>query len=242
MFLRGNRADTSALFATFATLYTNMTDMPTPSSSTPQRIILGVDPGTNFLGYGIITTRGKHVTLTTTGVIDLHRLTDPYAKLGHIQERITALIQGFKPDELAIEAPFFGKNVQSMLKLGRAQGVVIATAINHHIPVTEYAPLKIKMAITGRGSATKEQVAEMICRLLKLSRADMTHHLDATDALATAYCHYIQLQLPQALAKTPKSWATYARQQGKLPQTTATTGPASKLAAALTTHKGTRHK
>lgn len=216
----------------------------TPISTKPKRIILGVDPGTNFLGYGIIMVEGKYAKLLTTGIIDLHRMTDPYAKLGHIQERISMLISGFNPSELAIEAPFFGKNVQSMLKLGRAQGVVIATAISHGLSVVEYAPLKIKMAITGKGSASKEQVAAMMCRLLKLSPQDMTPHLDATDALAAAYCHYIQLQAPQSSSNAPKTWAAYARQQGKLQQAIATktssTGPAAKLAAALAGPKARR--
>lgn len=211
------------------------------AASSPHRIILGVDPGTNFLGYGIIAIRGKQVELTTTGVIDLHRILDPYAKLAHIQLRIDALIDGFKPHELAVEAPFFGKNVQSMLKLGRAQGVVIATAVNHNIPVTEYAPLKIKMAITGNGSASKEQVADMMCRLLNISREEMTPHLDATDALAAAYCHYIQLQNPRSINNIPKSWAAYARRQGKL-SATPTTAPTNALSAALASRKSRRNQ
>ncbi|MEG1860868.1 MAG: crossover junction endodeoxyribonuclease RuvC [Bacteroidaceae bacterium] len=155
-------------------------------------IILGIDPGTNILGYGILKIKEGHLEMEAMGVIDLRKCTDIYMKLGRIYERIIGLIEAFKPDELAIEAPFFGKNVQSMLKLGRAQGVVIAAAISHEIPITEYAPLKIKMAITGKGQATKEQVARMLQRLLKIKEDQMLPYLDSTDALAVAYCHYLQ--------------------------------------------------
>ena len=129
-----------------------------------ERIILGIDPGTNVMGYGIIRVVGNKAEMITMGVIDLRKMADPYLRLGHIFERVTGIIDAYLPDEMAIEAPFFGKNIQSMLKLGRAQGVAIAAAIHHDIPIHEYAPLKIKMAITGNGGASKMQVAGMLQR------------------------------------------------------------------------------
>ena len=129
-----------------------------------EKIILGIDPGTNVMGYGVIKIVGNRAQMMVMGVIDLRRMGDSYLKLGRIFERVTGIIDEYLPDELAIEAPFFGKNVQSMLKLGRAQGVAIAAAIHHDIPIHEYAPLKIKMAITGQGQASKQQVAGMLKR------------------------------------------------------------------------------
>ena len=122
---------------------------------------------------------------------------DPYLRLGHIFERVTGIIESYLPDEMAIEAPFFGKNVQSMLKLGRAQGIAIAAAIHHGVPIHEYAPLKIKMAITGTGSASKEQVAGMLQRILNLDKDEMPKFMDATDALGAAYCHFMQMNRPE---------------------------------------------
>ena len=133
-----------------------------------EKIILGIDPGTNVLGYGVIKVTGSKVVMLAMGVIDLRKCTDVYLKLGRIYERVMGVIDSFLPDELAIEAPFFGKNVQSMLKLGRAQGVAIAAAISRDIPIHEYAPLEIKKAITGNGGASKEQVAGMLQRMLKI--------------------------------------------------------------------------
>ena len=163
-----------------------------------EKIILGIDPCTNVMGYGVVKVEGNHASMMAMGVIDLRKMGDPYLKLGHIFERMTGIIDAFLPDEVAIEAPFFGKNVQSMLKLGRAQGVAIAAAIHRDIPIHEYAPLKIKMAITGNGSASKEQVAGMLRRLLNISDDDMPRFLDATDALAAAYCHYLQMGKPSS--------------------------------------------
>lgn len=163
-----------------------------------ERIIMGIDPGTNVMGYGIIRVAGSKTEMVAMGVIDLHKMSDPYLRLGHIFERVTGIIYSYLPDEVAIEAPFFGKNVQSMLKLGRAQGVAIAAAIQHDIPIHEYAPTKIKMAITGQGSASKEQVAAMLQRLLHLHAEEMPKFMDATDALAAAYCHYLQSGRPQS--------------------------------------------
>ncbi|MCR4774150.1 MAG: crossover junction endodeoxyribonuclease RuvC [Prevotella sp.] len=163
---------------------------------TTEKIILGIDPGTNVMGYGLITVIGNKAKMLAMGVIDLRKMHDPYLRLGHIFERVTGIIDAYHPDELAIEAPFFGKNVQSMLKLGRAQGVAIAAAIKRDIPIHEYAPLKIKMAITGQGQASKEQVAGMLKRLLKLEDSEMPKFMDATDALGAAYCHFMQMGAP----------------------------------------------
>lgn len=161
-----------------------------------EKIILGIDPGTNVMGYGVIRVKGNKAELMVMGVIDMRHETDPYLRLGRIFERVTGIIEEFLPDEMAIEAPFFGKNVQSMLKLGRAQGVAIAAAIERDVPIHEYAPLKIKMAITGNGSASKEQVAGMLKRLLNIREEQMPKFMDATDALGAAYCHYMQMGSP----------------------------------------------
>jgi len=174
-----------------------------------ERIILGIDPGTNIMGYGVIKVLGNKASIVAMGVIDLHKEKDMYLKLGHIFQRVGGIIEEYLPDEMAIEAPFFGKNVQSMLKLGRAQGVAIAAAINHSVPIHEYAPLKIKMAITGNGSASKEQVAAMLQRMLGITESDMPKYLDATDALGAAYCHFLQLGRPDTGVKGPKSWKEF---------------------------------
>jgi crossover junction endodeoxyribonuclease ruvC len=173
-----------------------------------EKIILGIDPGTNVMGYGIIKIVDNKASMVAMGIIDLRKLTDHYLRLGHIFERITGIIDAYLPDELAIEAPFFGKNVQSMLKLGRAQGVAIAAAIHRDIPIHEYAPLKIKMAITGRGQASKEQVAGMLQRLLHLDQTDMPRFMDATDALGAAYCHFLQMGRPDSEVKY-RSWKDF---------------------------------
>ena len=173
-----------------------------------EKIILGIDPGTNVMGYGIIKIVDNKASMVAMGSIDLRKLTDHYLRLGHIFERITGIIDAYLPDELAIEAPFFGKNVQSMLKLGRAQGVAIAAAIHRDIPIHEYAPLKIKMAITGRGQASKEQVAGMLQRLLHLDQTDMPRFMDATDALGAAYCHFLQMGRPDSEVKY-RSWKDF---------------------------------
>ena len=172
----------------------------------PERIIMGIDPGTNVMGYGIIKTQGNKAALLVIGIIDLRKKADHYLKLQYIFERVTQLIEGYHPDELAIEAPFYGKNVQSMLKLGRAQGTAIAAALAHNIPITEYAPRKIKLAITGQGAASKEQVAAMLQKVLKIQ--DMPKQLDATDGLAAALCHFYQSNRPVAAAGA-KSWKEF---------------------------------
>lgn len=161
-----------------------------------ERIILGIDPGTNIMGYGVIKVISNKAEMVAMGIIDMRKMTDPYLRLGNIFQRVKGIIEEYLPDEMAIEAPFFGKNIQSMLKLGRAQGVAIAATINHDIPIFEYAPLKIKMAITGQGQASKEQVADMLLRLLKLDKDNLPKFMDATDALGVAYCHYLQTGRP----------------------------------------------
>lgn len=173
-----------------------------------EKIILGVDPGTNLMGYGILKVTGNRAEMVAMGVIDLRKYGDPYLKLGKIFDRLSGIIDAYLPDELAIEAPFFGKNAQSMLKLGRAQGVAIAAAIKHDIPITEYAPLKIKMAITGNGQASKEQVAGMLQRILKIADSDMLPYLDATDGLAAAYCHFLQMGRPET-SKAYSGWKDF---------------------------------
>ena len=176
-----------------------------------EKILLGIDPGTNVMGYGVLRVRGNKAELIVMGVIDMRKEKDVYLRLGKIFDRVTGIIDEYLPDELAIEAPFFGKNVQSMLKLGRAQGVAIAAAIHHDVPICEYAPLKIKMAITGNGSASKDQVAGMLQKLLHLRDDQMPHFMDATDAVAAAYCRFLQMNRPTTDARHYGSWKDFAR-------------------------------
>jgi crossover junction endodeoxyribonuclease RuvC len=171
-----------------------------------ERIILGIDPGTTIMGYGLIKVIDKDVQLLALGVIELKKYTDHYTKLKKIFDRVLSLIDQFHPDEMAVEAPFFGKNVQSMLKLGRAQGVAISAALSRSIPIFEYAPRKIKMSITGQGNASKEQVAMLLKSLLKLK--ELPKDLDATDGLAAALCHYYQTNVPVA-SKSFNSWKDF---------------------------------
>lgn len=176
-----------------------------------EKVIMGIDPGTNVMGYGIIKCIGQKAEMVAMGVIDMRKEDDPYLRLGHIFERVTGIIDEYLPDEIAIEAPFFGKNVQSMLKLGRAQGVAIAAAIQHSVPIHEYAPMKIKMAITGTGTASKEQVAGMLQRILKLNKDEMPKFMDATDALGAAYCHFMQISSPLSSGKKYSSWKDFVK-------------------------------
>jgi len=162
-----------------------------------ERIILGIDPGTTVMGYGLLKVLNNKPEMMAMGVLKLNTYEDHYVRLQKIFNRCIGLIDEFLPDELAIEAPFFGKNVQSMLKLGRAQGTAIAAALSRDIPIFEYAPLKIKMAITGNGRASKEQVADMLRRILNIKTEAMLPQLDATDALGAALCHYLQSSRPQ---------------------------------------------
>lgn len=171
----------------------------------PAKIILGIDPGTQTMGYGVLKMQGNHMEMLELGIVTLTHLDNQPLKLQRIFERTLALIDVHTPDELAIEAPFFAKNVQSMLKLGRAQGVAMAAGLYREIPITEYLPKKVKQAITGNGNATKEQVAAMLQHLVKLP--EIPRKLDATDALAVAVCHAIQLKsgLPKPATSARKS-------------------------------------
>ena len=155
---------------------------------TEDKIILGIDPGTTVMGYGLIHVKKNQLHMLNFGVIQLSKLANHPDKLKRILDRLNGLIAEYKPDEMAIEAPFFGKNVQSMLKLGRAQGVAIAACLNHNIPFEEYTPRRIKQSITGSGAASKEQVAAMLQKLLNFQ--EMPKYLDATDGLAAAVCHH----------------------------------------------------
>lgn len=172
------------------------------------RIIIGIDPGTNVMGYGILGVKGKKPSMIALGVIQLNKFESHYLRLSRIFERVTMLVEQYLPDEMAIEAPFFGKNVQSMLKLGRAQGVAMAAALARDVPITEYEPRKIKMAITGNGAASKEQVQEMLRRILDIPRENLLPQFDATDALAAALCHFYESSRPQ-IEKGCKSWKEF---------------------------------
>ena len=171
-----------------------------------ERIILGIDPGTTITGYGLIQIIDKKPVLIAFGIIDLRKYSDHYIKLKKIFDRVISLIDQYHPDELSIEAPFFGKNVQSMLKLGRAQGVAIAAALSRSMPIFEYAPRKIKMSITGQGNASKEQVAMLLKSLLKIK--ELPSDLDATDGLAAALCHFYQSNNP-VMEKNFNSWKDF---------------------------------
>lgn len=182
-----------------------------------ERIILGIDPGTNVLGYGIIRGEGRNrIDIIVYGVIELKKYGDHYLKLKAIYERIQQLVDEYHPDEVAIEAPFFGKNVQSMLKLGRAQGVAMAAALSRSVPIFEYAPRKIKQSITGQGAASKEQVAAMLTAILKV-KDFAGAKLDATDALGAAVCHFYQGSTVSGVtkkvggAKKASSWESYVK-------------------------------
>ncbi len=172
------------------------------------RIIIGIDPGTNVMGYGILGVKGSKPAMIAMGVIKLNKFDSHYLRLGHIFNRVTGIIEQYLPDEMAIEAPFFGKNVQSMLKLGRAQGVAMAAAISHDISITEYEPRKIKMAITGNGAAAKEQVQDMLRRILNIPAENLLPELDATDALGAALCHFYESGKPE-IARGPRSWKEF---------------------------------
>ncbi|MDD2965601.1 MAG: crossover junction endodeoxyribonuclease RuvC [Bacteroidales bacterium] len=177
-----------------------------------ERVILGIDPGTNIMGYGLINTTGNRMELITLGVIKLGAYEGQALKLRRIFERVLALIDQYHPDEVALEAPFFGKNVQSMLKLGRAQGVAMAAALYRDIPIEEYSPRKIKQAITGNGNASKEQVAIMLSRILTIDTEPQ--YLDATDGLAAAVCHFFQrgqtaTAPPESKSKKVTGWARF---------------------------------
>ena len=172
------------------------------------RIIIGIDPGTNIMGYGVLGIKGRKPAMITMGIIQLDKFESHYLRLSRIFQRVTGLVEQYLPDEMAIEAPFFGKNVQSMLKLGRAQGVAMAAALSRDVPIIEYEPRKIKMAITGNGAASKEQVQEMLRRILDIPRENLLPQLDATDALGAALCHFYESSRPQ-IDKGCKSWKEF---------------------------------
>ena len=168
---------------------------------------MGIDPGTNIMGYGVIICRGQKMELVDFGVVRMEKIANQALKLKMIFEKTTELATKHCPDEFAVEAPFFGKNVQSMLKLGRAQGVALAAALSRNIPVHEYSPKKIKMSITGNGNASKEQVAKMLQQLLEFR--EMPEFLDATDGLAAAVCHFFQGKEPAASGKRHSNWSSF---------------------------------
>lgn len=171
-----------------------------------EKIILGLDPGTNVMGYGIIHIRHTNVSLLQFGVIQLGKYGNHELKLKKIFDRVLSLLDEFNPDEVALEAPFFGKNVQSMLKLGRAQGVAMSAALHREIPIIEYAPKKVKQSVTGNGNASKEQVAKMLMTIFDLK--EVPKLFDATDALAVAVCHHYQNGVKSTKAK---SWDAFVR-------------------------------
>ena len=171
-----------------------------------EKIILGLDPGTTVMGYGVVSVTGSQLKLLQYGVIHLHKYSGHELKLKKIFDRVLNLVDEYHPDEVALEAPFYGKNVQSMLKLGRAQGVAMAAALFREVPITEYAPKKVKQAVTGNGNASKEQVAKMLMTLLSIR--ELPKLLDATDALAVAVCHHFQ----KGSSKTKtKSWEGFLK-------------------------------
>ena len=173
------------------------------------RIILGIDPGTTIMGFGLIAVKSNQMELLQFHELILKKYTDHYLKLEKIFNRTIEIIKQHCPDEIAIEAPFYGKNVQSMLKLGRAQGVAMAAGLSRQIPITEYSPKKIKMAITGNGNATKEQVAKMLQQLLLIK--ELPKNLDATDGLAAAVCHFFNAGKVNA-QKNYSGWASFVAQ------------------------------
>lgn len=174
-----------------------------------ERIILGIDPGTTIMGFGLIKVVNKKMEFIQLNELQLGKLDDHYVKLKRIFERTIELIETYHPDEIAIEAPFFGKNVQSMLKLGRAQGVAMAAGLSRQIPITEYEPKKIKMAITGNGNASKEQVAKMLQQLLGLKT--LPKNLDSTDGLAAAVCHFFNSGKVE-IGKSYSGWDAFVKQ------------------------------
>ena len=172
-----------------------------------QRIILGIDPGTMILGYGVILVDRRRVHFVDMGVVDLRREKDHFAKLNTIFTEVSSIIDRYHPDDVAVEAPFYGKNPQVMLKLGRAQGAAISAAIAHGLPIFEYAPRKVKMAVTGQGAASKEQVALIMSRTLNTEF--QPKFLDATDALAIAMCHFYQLTNPLSSVTASTNWKSF---------------------------------
>jgi crossover junction endodeoxyribonuclease RuvC len=183
---------------------------PNKANPVKESIILGLDPGTNVMGYGVLHIRGTKMTILQFGVIQLSKYATHELKLKKIFDRVLGLLDEFLPDEVALEAPFYGKNVQSMLKLGRAQGVAMSAALFREIPITEYAPKKVKQSVTGNGNASKEQVARMLMQIFNLK--ELPKLLDASDALGVAVCHHYQ-NGPTKVKKT--SWESFAKENPK---------------------------
>lgn len=187
--------------------------MAAAESRPTERVILGIDPGTTVMGYGVLLEQGRTITLLDAGAVRFPPADDHTLKLREIFIRVLAIIEQHKPDELAIEAQFFGKNVQSMLKLGRAQGVAIAAALHRDVAVVEYAPRRVKQAVTGNGNASKEQVAAMLFGILKVK--DLPNSTDATDALAVAVCHHFSrnnaVHGRGGLARGSSDWGAFVR-------------------------------
>ena len=200
-----------------------------------EHIILGVDPGTLFMGYALLKTVGQQVDILDFGVLDVHKLDGQYPRLQQEFFFLQKLIDQYHPSCLAIETQFVDKNPQTMIKIVHAQGVAIAAALSTDVPIYEYSPMKIKMAITGNGHSSKEQVAGMLQRFLHIPEEQMPKKLDATDALGIAYCHFLQLGLPVNPDAGAKDWTTYAKRKGLTNK--GLTGPAAQLAAALATAK-----
>ena len=199
-----------------------------------EHIILGIDPGTLYMGYALLHTVGSKVDILDFGVFDVHKLEDQYARLQREFFFLQELIDKYHPTVLAIESQFVDKNPQTMIKIVHAQGVAIAAALSKDIPVQEYSPMKIKMAITGNGHASKEQLADMLQRFLHIPDEQMPKKLDATDALGIAYCHFLQLGLPLR-EKGAKDWKTYAQKKGLVSKKTTT--PNERLLLALQSKK-----
>lgn len=182
----------------------------TPDMRRWERVIIGIDPGTNVMGYGVLGVCGKKPEVVSLGAVKFRAVESHYLRLRRIHESVLGLVERFLPDEMAIEAPFFGKNVQSMLKLGRAQGVAMAAALERDLPIAEYEPRKVKQAITGTGAASKEQVREMLRRMMALSDTTLDGlPLDATDALAVAMTHFYESSRPDAGASKPRDWKAF---------------------------------
>ncbi|MFT6211030.1 MAG: crossover junction endodeoxyribonuclease RuvC [Bacteroidia bacterium] len=177
---------------------------------TNDKVILGIDPGTVIMGYGLIHIQGKQMSMLNMGVIKLDKMKDHPTRLKKIFDRTVEIIREYHPDEMAIEAPFFGKNVQSMLKLGRAQGVAIAAALSQNIPIVEYTPKKIKQSVTGNGNASKEQVCGMLENLLQTKLEGVP--LDATDGLAAAVCHHFNSSGVSSSSKSYAGWASFLKE------------------------------
>ena len=200
-----------------------------------EHIILGVDPGTLFMGYAVLHTMGQQVDILEFGAFDVHKIEGQYPRLQKEFFFLQQIIDKYHPSCLAIETQFVDKNPQTMIKIVHAQGVAIAAALSKDVPIYEYSPMKIKMAITGNGHSTKQQVAGMLQRFLHIPDEDMPKKLDATDALGIAYCHFLQLGLPTTGDGGAKDWTTYAKRKGLTDK--GLTGPAAQLAAALATAK-----